>query len=1051
MPSTAIPGTDVPGASGPSSGGHHAPVLEFLCLFTHDLRRKQKRWQDGRLKYHAFNKRVMVYDDRGHFVGDMHWRREWEFDEGEEVELERGGIIVQVAECVGRQNQDLSELLDKRVKEREQRQARVATRSRFSAPSAPTSLSTPVAQDHFQTRHRPLNQLLGTPTGHHGRASVPTESPFELRQKASEASGDHPGSRPVKRRKYDATPPSKMGYAQSLFGAPLTLSAVPMSSAPPRQPMVLASRTASETPTPLEEATPSAERQSEDTGLCAQRGPITKPSGDDLGGAPSGLRSGPERHAARSRKEVPERTIGGLDPRKAISARQVSGSAMGGVAGHRSALRNEGEGPTSTVEATISHKSTERKSLEEQSRHAIHEMRSKIGDNATNARDLQSGTSCSQAILVDEGTDTRLEGANGYTRLGDTAKQTDRPRPVVSTAARRKPTKRDFAAQLPGPPSVEKLNSNGAPTENAEPLPREERTELRLKPRQKRGLLVFSEKKDRPQQPKRQRTVTSREPNLANDTSAESVDTAPSGPPLRPLAGASDPSSKGRDGGPLASSFLASEGPPYKPALPPPPPRQRQASQRSDERGLGKEKGCLLSNTVSLGTEEAKITATSLPGPLELICDNGDSVEGDLPNHSPSPPVKTLVPRDRTSNQARKARQLRTSADGNTEGSSTGLLSDAGRSRSTRQTRKIHDKDRGVSIRSTKDVYIVGSDDDSEELPEVPVGPRLARLGRKSVRSMEVIGFVPSSSPMVDMVKAGEPQAGSPSDTGPPNTDNDAVAHADSPEEHPAVTGEGLGPSHVVQHLAGASVAFPLLEASTRAAGPALQRHSSLPDNDTRDTAIRDPREEGGEASTIQHLGDPPSHQVLVPLESSGEKDTPPQQSVSSLPNTARPKRDITETVRPYGIDRIRTAEPTALESQSHKPSNFPKRAGHPMNVKDDTAGYRSLGAEGTSPPLLSIPSAGTAGRPRIQNPATRGRKAALKSDAAGQVPQSILPTEPILARPGLRPPAMMRLEPVVVNERPKRTMRFPGFVSARGGGPWSREAHDLLESTRPS
>ncbi|KXX77395.1 Protein ZGRF1 [Madurella mycetomatis] len=673
MPSTAIPGTAVHGASGPSSGGHNAPVLEFLCLFTHDLRRKQKRWQDGRLKYHTFNKRVMVYDDRGNFVGDMHWRREWEFDEGEEVELERGGIIVQVAECVGRQNQDLSELLDKRVKEREQRQARVATRALFSAPSARTPLPAPVAQDHFQTRHRPLHQLLGTPTGHHGRASVPTESPFELRQKANETSGDHPDSRPVKRRKYDATPPSKMGYAQSLFGAPLTLSAVPVSSAPPRRPTVPASRTASETPTHLEEAIPSAKRRSEDTGLCAQRG------------------------------------------------------------------------------------------------------------------------------------------------------------------------------------------------------------------------------------------------------------------------------------------------------------------------------------------------------------------------------------------------QLRTSADGATEGSSTDPLSDTDKSRSPRQTRKIHNKDRGVSARSTEDVYTEESADDSEELPQVPVGPRLVRLGKTSVRSMEVIGFVPSSSPVVDMVKAGKPRLGPPSDTGPPNADNDAMVHADSPVENLPVTGEGLAPSHVVQHLARANIVSPPLEASTRAAGPALQRHISLLDNGTRDTAIIDSREGGGETSRIQHLGDPPSHQGLVrhrsavsSPESGIEKDTPPQVSVPSLPNTARPKKDIMGTVRPCGTGGIQTAESTVLQSQSHEPSNLPKRAGHPMNVKNDTAGAQSLGAGGTSPLLLNIPSAGTAGRPRIQNPATRGRKAALKSDAAGQVPQSILPTEPILARPGVRPPAMMRLEPVVVNERPKRTMRFPGFVSARGGGPWSREAHDLLESGRP-
>ncbi|KAK0612363.1 hypothetical protein B0T17DRAFT_475913, partial [Bombardia bombarda] len=199
-----------------------APVLEYLCLFTHDLKRKQKRWQDGRLKYHTFNNRIMVYDDRGNFVGDMHWRHGGELDEGEELELERGCVIVQVAECVGRQNQDLSELIDKRAREKEERKAKVASR-----PPIPVPMHTPLsihrrsaAQDtpQPQPRHRPLNQLLGTPSGHHGRAVVPTESPFEQRHK----DGETPTGQ--KRKRFNDTPPSKMGYAQSLFGASLSLS-----------------------------------------------------------------------------------------------------------------------------------------------------------------------------------------------------------------------------------------------------------------------------------------------------------------------------------------------------------------------------------------------------------------------------------------------------------------------------------------------------------------------------------------------------------------------------------------------------------------------------------------------------------------------------------------------------------------------------------------------------------------------------------------------------------------------------------------------------------
>lgn len=209
-----------------SAAGHSSPpptsaaVLEFICLFTHDLRRKQKRWQDGRLKYHTFNNRVMVYDDRGNLVGDMHWRHDWELAEGEEVQLERGGVIVQVQELSSRCEQDLSELLAKRAKDKGQRQMQAVARS-----PAPSALSRTAARPVVT---RPLHRVIGTPSGHHGRALVPKESPFEQRKQASE-SPDQPAA---KRRKYDAPAPSKSGYASALFGQTLTLSATPMSSLP---------------------------------------------------------------------------------------------------------------------------------------------------------------------------------------------------------------------------------------------------------------------------------------------------------------------------------------------------------------------------------------------------------------------------------------------------------------------------------------------------------------------------------------------------------------------------------------------------------------------------------------------------------------------------------------------------------------------------------------------------------------------------------------------------------------------------------------------------
>lgn len=206
-----------------------ATVLEFRCLFTHDLRRKQKRWQDGRLKYHTFNSRVMVHDERGNSVGDMHWHGEYDFGEGEEVQLDRGGVIVQVEELVERRETDLTELVDKRLQEKQQRQIQQLARSTASSAVLPRSLHRPpaIAPDRaIPPRHRPLHHVIGTPTGHHGKALVPKESPYEQRQQATES----PDDRAPKRRKYDDAPPSKSGYASALFGQTLTLSATPSSS-----------------------------------------------------------------------------------------------------------------------------------------------------------------------------------------------------------------------------------------------------------------------------------------------------------------------------------------------------------------------------------------------------------------------------------------------------------------------------------------------------------------------------------------------------------------------------------------------------------------------------------------------------------------------------------------------------------------------------------------------------------------------------------------------------------------------------------------------------
>ena len=221
-----------------------ATIIEFHCLFSHDIKRKgQKRWQDARLKYHAYNKRIVVHDERGNYVGDAYWPgTHGEFVDGEEIMLDRGGVIVQVADKIGRREQDLSELVDKRAKELEERKAKAAA-SAAARPPRPTDnvqltmMRRPISEILSLQGQRQQQQQQSTPSsgyGWLGRAVIPKESPYEarlLRQKEEEGWPKLDTPPLSRKRKHSESPPAKRSsHAQALFGTPLTLSARPISS-----------------------------------------------------------------------------------------------------------------------------------------------------------------------------------------------------------------------------------------------------------------------------------------------------------------------------------------------------------------------------------------------------------------------------------------------------------------------------------------------------------------------------------------------------------------------------------------------------------------------------------------------------------------------------------------------------------------------------------------------------------------------------------------------------------------------------------------------------
>lgn len=177
-----------------------APVLDFRCLYSFDLRRKAKRWQDGVLRFHTFNKRVMVYDVPRNFIGDSHWREQEPVQDGDEFELEKG-VLIQVGEATGKMDQDLTGLFEKRGKAQAESPGKVVLPKTCFASTAVSKQASSATTASTQLRPRTLNSLLGTPKGPLGRAALPTKSPCEQRR---EDENRYIEDRASKRRRLEA-------------------------------------------------------------------------------------------------------------------------------------------------------------------------------------------------------------------------------------------------------------------------------------------------------------------------------------------------------------------------------------------------------------------------------------------------------------------------------------------------------------------------------------------------------------------------------------------------------------------------------------------------------------------------------------------------------------------------------------------------------------------------------------------------------------------------------------------------------------------------------
>ncbi|KAF4974751.1 hypothetical protein FZEAL_8385 [Fusarium zealandicum] len=725
-----------------------ATVLDFICLFTHDLKRKQKRWQDGVLKYHTFNKRIMVYDDHSHFIGDAHWQEGGDLQPGDEFELDRGSAIVQVADCTGQREQDLTELLDKRAKDVERRRANAVTRTPGqTAGQAQTPRNDQSA--HFQLRHRPLTDLVGG-SSRIGRAVISPHSPYEARKMA--AGPDQPqespseDARPSKRRKREVSPPSKMGHARSLFGA--TLSLTPFSSSNP------AVRSQA-----LRDRTNVIPNTTSDSARTAQLGLPVCVDSSPRSPSPS---ENPEKedtsHVSRHtvpRKTVPRQTF----PQRASLRELIAGNEHNASdhrprakEGSRHSHRGVGQPveshpmpPKNEVVTRLVHKPLHPRANE---RIRPKDTEQPPSPPRTVLVDLtESAPSADSETLLDDNDQAFMDWLRPSESNPTSRKVPDQPAKShlaltrdtsPNTASVRRPAQGDDDQEAehvpkkartrndrtkPGPSTKDKTNiaieassakralnaKKSAATPETDCLPQVAngpRTELRIRSRQRRGLLMISEKRDRGR-------TTQDQIRDTPDTASEAQSTPEPEPPSVSIPEESH----------VAHSRVLHRNLSGDTAK-----RQRSASSRASS----------VNNAASDDSSSDDSEATVEKPTMEKGSDSLYQPEAAQIEDAPSPSslAEQDIPTKRPRLRANPARRSRPKP-------ARPFLSDDEEEQMATDSPSEH--------QDAQEVILEDTDTDPKSDPKPSLGPRITKMGRKSVKSREIIGFVmpPNDLPAV--------------------------------------------------------------------------------------------------------------------------------------------------------------------------------------------------------------------------------------------------------------------------------------------------------------
>ncbi|GAB7339678.1 hypothetical protein MBLNU457_6256t1 [Dothideomycetes sp. NU457] len=143
----------------------------------------------------------MVYDVPRNFIGDSHFAQGQEPQEGDVIELEKGGVLVEVADILAKTDTDLTELLQSRERKSPHKGAHSSSPANLLSPMPSRAFPrSSVAGPSQYQKHKSLTSLLGTPKGRVGKAVLPTKSPFQLRREGREKENWEDGRSPKRRR-----------------------------------------------------------------------------------------------------------------------------------------------------------------------------------------------------------------------------------------------------------------------------------------------------------------------------------------------------------------------------------------------------------------------------------------------------------------------------------------------------------------------------------------------------------------------------------------------------------------------------------------------------------------------------------------------------------------------------------------------------------------------------------------------------------------------------------------------------------------------------------